>query len=71
MENPLEKFKKLHKFYFGSLYLTKDLAEYIGVNARTIQRWMRGQNTPPKDKLKKIETYLKNKTKENLPSAEI
>lgn len=69
MENPLEEFKKLHKFYLGSDYLTKDLAEYVGVSTRTIQRWMKGKNAPPGEKIKKIEAYLNTKAKENSPSA--
>ena len=59
MQNPLEKFKKLHKFYFGGVdYQTKELAGYLGVSTRTIQRWIKSQTIPSEKQLKKIQAYL-------------
>lgn len=62
MENTLEEFKKLHGFYAGGFdYQTKELAEYLGVSTRTIQRWMKGKTRPSKDQLKRIRAYLEKK----------
>ena len=61
MKNPLEEFKELHKFYWGSDYLTKDLAEFVEVSTRTIQRWINGKTAPSEAELKKIQAYLNSK----------
>jgi len=62
MENPLEEFKILHQQYTGGFdYQTKELAEFVGVSTRTIQRWMRGKTSPSEDELKKIQAYLSSK----------
>lgn len=62
MENPLEEFKGLHKFYFGGVdYQTKELAEYLDVTTRTIQNWMRYKTQPSEEQLKKIQAYLDKK----------
>jgi len=61
MKNPLEEYKRLHNFYMYSDYLTKELAAYINVSTRTIQRWMKGKNKPPEAKIKKIEAFLDSK----------
>lgn len=61
MENAIKKWQELHKFYLYNDYLTKDLAEYVGVSTRTIQRWLKGKNNPPRAKLKKIEIFLRSK----------
>lgn len=58
MENPIEEFKELHEFYAGYDYQTKELAQYLGVSTRTIQRWMKGKTTPSNDEIEKIEAYL-------------
>lgn len=61
MENPIEEFKKLHEFYGGFDYHTKELAEYLGVSPRTIQRWMKGKTAPSAKEIKKIKAYLATK----------
>lgn len=59
MDKELEEWYKLHKFYFymGS-YETKDLASYLKVSPRTIQRWLKEKTKPGKEKLARIRRYL-------------
>ena len=60
MDKELEGWYKLHKFYFYSgSYQTKDLAKYLGVSPRTIQRWIREKTKPNKEQLAQISRYLK------------
>jgi len=62
MNNPLEEFKKLHQFHHGGFdYQTKEIAEYLKVSTRTIQRWMKGKTAPSEDELNKIQSYLNSK----------
>lgn len=65
MDRELEDWYKLHKFHFYSgSYQTKDLADYLDVNSRTIQRWLKEKTRPSKEQLIKISKYLKeNETK--------
>lgn len=58
MENPIEEFKALHISYSGYDYQTKELAQYLGISTRTVQRWMRGKTAPSDDEIKKIKAYL-------------
>ena len=61
MENSLDRFKKLHEFYAGGFaYQTRELAMYLGVSSRTIQRWMKGKTSPSEAQLEKIQSYLTN-----------
>lgn len=57
-QNPLDKFKKLHEIYLYSAYKISDLAKYLGVSRRTIERWLSGKYHPSEDKIKKISEYL-------------
>mgnify|MGYP001618825047 CR=1 FL=1 len=57
MDTELEEWYKLHKFYMGE-YRTKDLAQYLKVSPRTIQRWLKDQTKPSKEQLIKIKRYL-------------
>lgn len=60
MEQELEEWHKLHKFHFYSgSYQTKDLANYLGVSTRTIQRWLKEKTKPNKEQLGLIGKYLK------------
>lgn len=61
MNEILQEWLKLHKFYKGFDFLTKDLAEYLNVNPRTIQRWIKGKTLPNAEKLAKIRDYLERK----------
>jgi len=62
MKNPFEEFKELHEFYKGGFdYQTKEIAKYLGVSTRTVQRWMRGKTAPSEEEMKKIQAYLNNK----------
>lgn len=68
MDKELEEWYKLHKFHFYSgSYQTKDLADYLDVSSRTIQRWLKEKTRPSKEQLLKISKYLKeNKAKPSL-----
>ena len=57
MEKELEEWYKLHKFYMGE-YQTKDLASYLKVSPRTIQRWLKEKTKPGKRQLALIKRYL-------------
>jgi len=59
MEKELQDWHELHKFHFymGG-YQTKDLASYLGVSPRTIQRWIKEKSIPTKRQLAQIRTYL-------------
>lgn len=63
MLNALEEWKKLHEFQKYSSYLTKDLAEFLNVSPRTIQRWIKGTTNLDNETLEKIETYLSKRSK--------
>ena len=59
MDKELEEWYKLHKFHFYSgSYETKDLANFLGVSARTIQRWIEGKTKPSEKQLAQIKGYL-------------
>jgi len=60
MDKELEEWHNLHKFHFYSgSYETKELAEYLGVSPRTIQRWLKEKGKPTKEQLSQISRYLK------------
>ena len=68
MDKELEEWYKLHKFHFYSgSYETKELAKYLGVSSRTIQRWIKEKAKPSKEELAQISRYLKaNESKTSL-----
>ena len=59
MDRELEEWYKLHKlhFYSGS-YETKDLANFLKVTPRTIQRWLKDKSKPSKEQVTQIKRYL-------------
>lgn len=62
MDKELEGWHKLHKFYFRSgSYETRDLANYLKVSSRTIQRWVKEKNRPTREQLLEIKRYLNSK----------
>jgi transcriptional regulator with XRE-family HTH domain len=62
MEKELQEWHDLHKFHiYSGSYETKDLANYIGVSTRTIQRWLKEKTRPSKEQLAKIRRYLTDK----------
>ncbi len=69
MEKELEEWYKLHKFHFYSgSYETKDLADFLGVNPRTIQRWLKEKGKPNSEQLALIKGYLNTtKNRQNDP----
>lgn len=60
----LEEWYRLHIFYWGYNYLTKELAEFLSVTPRTIQRWIKGKTKPSEEKLNLIKKYLRKKAAE-------
>ena len=59
MDKELEQWYKLHKFHlYSSNYETKELADYLGVSPRTIQRWLKEKTGPNKQQIDKIRRYL-------------
>lgn len=67
MEEELEELRRLHKFYLYSDYKTGEIAKYLKVSRRTIQRWLKERNKPNIKNLRKIRKYLGKKTNERLP----
>jgi transcriptional regulator with XRE-family HTH domain len=68
MEKELEEWYKLHKFHFYSgSFETKDLAKFIGVSPRTVQRWLKEKAKPSKEQLAQIKRYIvENESKTSL-----
>ena len=65
MEKELEEWYKLHKFHlYSGSYETKDLAGYLEVSPRTLQRWLKEKTKPNKQQLAKIKRYLAQKESE-------
>ena len=59
MERELEKWYQLHKFHlYSGSYETKDLADFLRVSPRTIQRWLKEKSNPGKEQLVQIKRYL-------------
>ena len=67
MEDELRAWQELHKFYLYSNYLTKDLAAYLKVSPRTIQRWLKGKTHPNQEELNLIKKYLRENSKKEIP----
>jgi len=67
MENELKAWQELHKFYMYNNYLTKDLAAYLKVSPRTIQRWLKGKTHPNQEGLSLIKKYLRENSKREIP----
>jgi transcriptional regulator with XRE-family HTH domain len=62
MDKELQEWYQLHQFHlYSGNYETKDLAEFLGVSERTIQRWLKEKTKPSKEQLNKINKYLKQK----------
>lgn len=64
MQKPLQEWIDWHKGQISSFH-TKDLAVYLGISVRTIQRWIKGQTEPKEEQLQKIERYLLEKNSKN------
>ncbi len=69
VEKELEEWLKLHKFYMAE-YRTIDLAKYLKVSPRTIQRWLKGKIKPKSEQLAQIKKYLGSLNSESEESAE-
>ena len=61
MEKEIEELRKAHQFYLYRDYKTGEIAKYLKVSKRTIQRWLKGKNIPNIKKLRKIRKYLEKK----------
>ncbi len=63
MEEELKKWHDLHIFHLNSgNYETKDLADYVGVSSRTIQRWLKDLAKPTREQLVRVKQYLSGKS---------
>ena len=59
MEKELAEWYKLHKFHlYSGSFETKDLAKFIGVSPRTVQRWLKEKAKPSKEQLAQIKRYI-------------
>jgi uncharacterized protein YjcR len=59
MDKELEEWYKLHQFHlYSGSYETKDLANFLSVSSRTIQRWLKEKSKPSKKQLAQIKRYL-------------
>ncbi|OGX31598.1 MAG: hypothetical protein A3G37_04110 [Omnitrophica WOR_2 bacterium RIFCSPLOWO2_12_FULL_46_30] len=62
MDRELECWLNLHNFYlYSGSYETKNLADYLAVTPRTIERWIKGKTKPKKEQLARIKRYLEAK----------
>lgn len=67
MDEEVEKWYNLHKFHlYSGSYETKELAKFLGVSPRTIQRWIKEKTRPTKEQLTQIRRYLAQKGPESL-----
>lgn len=71
MDDELEAWQKLHKYYMYSGYLTKDLAEYLKISPRTVQRWLKGKTRPSQEELSLIKKYLHENSKREKPDEQL
>lgn len=62
MDNELQEWRKLHEFYmYSGDYQTKELATFVNVSERTIQRWLKEKTKPNEKQLAMIGRYLESK----------
>lgn len=62
MDKKLEEWLNLHNFYlYSGSYETKNLANYLAVTPRTIERWIKEKTKPKKEQLARIKMYLEAK----------
>ena len=68
MEKELKEWYRLHQFHlYSGSYETKDLANFLKVSPRTIQRWLKEKSKPTKEQLAQIKRYLvENQPKDSL-----
>jgi len=59
MDKELQEWSQLHELYmYAGSYQTKELAEFLGVAERTIQRWLKEKTKPNAKQLARINEYL-------------
>jgi uncharacterized protein YjcR len=58
LQDSFQEWIMWHKDQISS-YHTKDLAAYLGVSPRTIQRWMKNKGKPGEIQLQRITQYNK------------
>lgn len=59
MDKELEEWYKLHQFHlYSGSYETKELAKFLEVNPRTIQRWLKEKTKPSNEQLAQIKRFL-------------
>lgn len=60
MDKELQEWYQLHMFHlYAGSFKTKELAEFLGVSERTIQRWLKEKARPKEEQLAKIAQYIK------------
>ncbi len=60
MDKELQAWYQLHEFHmYSGSYETKELAEFIGVSTRTIQRWLKEKTKPDLKQLARISEYIR------------
>ena len=63
MDKELQEWYQLHEFYmYSGSYQTKELAEFLDVTERTIQRWLKEKTKPNAEQLARIGKYLQTKS---------
>ncbi len=64
--NAWEQWLRLHNEWLNrSMWQTKDLAEYLKVNRRTIEFWINGKLKPSEKRIEQIAEYLKQEKENN------
>lgn len=58
LQDSFQEWTITHKDQISSFH-TEDLAKYLGVSTRTIQRWMKGKGKPGEIQLERIAQYNK------------
>lgn len=53
-----QEWTEIHREQISSFH-TQDLAAYLGISTRTIQRWMKGKGKPSEIQLERIAQYIK------------
>jgi transcriptional regulator with XRE-family HTH domain len=62
MDKELQEWYQLHTFHkYSGSFETKELAEFLKVSERTIQRWLKDKTKPSDKQLAKISQFLEEK----------
>lgn len=67
MDPYLEELKKLHEFHKTNRFSKIGIAIALGVNRRTVRRWLHGENPPTEKHQKSIKNLIEELKKSYLP----